>query len=106
MAFINLSELSEREVVPGYKARFVHTANMTLAYWTITAGATLPLHSHPHEQIANQIEGEFELTIDGTPHLMTPGQVAVIPSNTPHSGKAITDCKIIDAFYPIRADYK
>ncbi|NOY99053.1 MAG: cupin domain-containing protein, partial [Chloroflexi bacterium] len=47
MPFINLSALEEKEIIPGYKATFVHSGHMTLAYWSVTAGASLPEHSHP-----------------------------------------------------------
>jgi len=30
---------------------------------------------------------------------------AFIPSNTPHSAKAITECKVIDCFLPVRQDF-
>ena len=36
---------------------------------------------------------------------MSPGDVAIIPSNIRHAGYAETDCQIIDVFYPIREDY-
>jgi len=106
MAFINLTDLEEKEMIPGYHARFVHTENMTVAYWTIDEGAPMPNHSHPNEQVANVIEGEFELVVAGEARRMKPGQVAVIPGNTPHCGKAVTSCKLIDVFYPIREDYR
>lgn len=106
MAFIDVKDLEERELVPGCRARFVHSENMTSAYWTIDAGAVIPNHSHPHEQVANVIDGEFELTVAGETRIMTPGKVAVIPGGVPHSGKGITTVKIIDVFYPVREDYK
>jgi len=106
MIFQNLKENTEREIVPGYRARFVHSENMTLAYWDVDPGAALPEHSHPHEQIANVLEGQFELTVDGKSQILEPGTVAIIPSNVPHSGRAITACRLIDAFYPCRDDYK
>jgi quercetin dioxygenase-like cupin family protein len=106
MPFIELNHLKSREPFPGFKVHFVHSANMTFAHWTVTAGAALPKHSHLHEQIVNMIEGEFELTIDGETKRLKPGHVAIIPSNANHSGRAITDCRIIDAFYPIREDYR
>jgi len=79
---------------------------MTFAHWKITAGATLPEHAHVHEQVVNMIEGVFELTISGETRKLNQGSVAIIPSKALHSGKALTDCRIIDVFYPIREDYR
>jgi quercetin dioxygenase-like cupin family protein len=106
MVFQDLNDIQEREIVPGYRARFVHAEKMTLAYWEVDAGAALPEHSHPHEQIANVLEGEFELTVDGISQVLVPGQVAVIPGDVPHSGRAVTDCRLLDAFQPARDDYR
>lgn len=105
MALIRLQDVPEREPVAGYHGRFVHADTMTLAYWFIEAGAEIPEHHHLHEQVATVLEGEFELTVDGETHRMVGGDVAVIPSNVPHSGQAITDCRLIDAFQPVREDY-
>lgn len=105
MNIIKLSEMPEREMVPGYHARFVHSENMTLAYWDIEEGNALPKHAHPHEQVVNLIEGSFEVTVDGETIILDPGSVVIIPSNVMHSGKALTSCRIIDVFYPLRKDY-
>jgi len=78
---------------------------MTFAFWEIDEGFELPEHSHPHEQVAHMIDGRFELKIKGEAKLLHPGAVTVIPGNAPHSGKAITHCKILDIFYPRREDY-
>ena len=106
MAFINLTDIEEKEMLPGVRVRFVHTENMTFAYWTFEAGSVLPDHSHPHEQVANVIEGDFELTLDGEAKILKPGQVALIPGGISHSGRAVTYSRIIDVFYPVREDYK
>lgn len=106
MTFYTLDQMSTREIVPGYRAKFIHSEGMTLAYWEVEKGAALPEHSHPHEQIANVLEGEFELTVDGESRVLAPGQVAVIPSDVPHSGRAITACRLLDAFQPAREDYR
>ena len=52
------------------------------------------------------LEGEFDLVVDGTPHRLKPGDVLAIPGNAPHSGRAITRCRILDVFWPIREDYR
>jgi len=106
MAFIQLSDLEEKEIVPGYHARFVHSEHMSLAFWTVEAGAVLKLHSHPHEQVTTVLEGEFELTVNGETRRNGPGSVAVIPGGLPHSGKALTTCRLVDAFYPVREEYR
>jgi quercetin dioxygenase-like cupin family protein len=106
MPFINLDDFVQSQPVPGFKGRFVHSENITVACWKIDAGSSFPEHSHPHEQVSIVDEGEFELTIEGKTKKLYPGLVAVIPSSTPHSGRALTNCRLIDVFYPVREDYR
>jgi quercetin dioxygenase-like cupin family protein len=106
MFWIELADVEEREVIPGCHVRFVHSENMTLAYWRLDSGATIPEHSHPHEQVVNLIEGRFELLIDGKARQIEPGSIAVIPGGVSHSALALSDCRIIDVFHPVREDYK
>lgn len=104
--FTSINENEQREIIPGFFARFVHTENITIAFWEGKAGYSFPEHSHPHEQIATLQEGKFQLTINGETKLLKPGTVAFIPSHAKHSGIALTDCKMMDVFYPVREDYK
>ncbi len=106
MSFVKLQDLEEREIIPGFKAVFTHTDHMTLGYWTVDEGAVLPEHSHHNEQISNITAGQFEMTIEGKTKICNAGDAAVIPPHAVHSGKALTPCKIIDAFYPARNDFK
>ncbi len=103
---IEIVALAEREPMPGFRGRFVHTENMTLAYWRITQDAALPEHSHFHEQVVNVLEGELELTVGVTTRVLRPGAVWVIPSGIPHSGRALTVCRVLDVFQPVRDDYR
>ncbi|WP_299228605.1 cupin domain-containing protein [uncultured Psychroserpens sp.] len=103
---VDILNIHQKEIITGFKARFVHSEYTTTAFWEIEAGAELPLHSHLHEQIFIVTEGQFEMTIDGITNIYTPGLLAIIPSNIQHSGKAITACKITDIFSPVREDYK
>ena len=106
MPFIDLSTINERELIPGYRGKFIHSQHMTVVHWHIRAGFPLPEHSHPNELVVNVIEGQFELTVDGETRILEPGSVAIIPSNAKHSARAVTDCRTIEAFYPIREDYR
>ncbi|MBU7024416.1 MAG: cupin domain-containing protein [Theionarchaea archaeon] len=106
MYIYNLNDVKVKEIVPGYHGKFVHTENMTLAYWNIAAGSPLPEHTHPHEQVVNVLEGTMELAIEGKVHELKEGSVMVIPGGVPHSGKSVTTCRVIDVFYPVREDYQ
>ncbi len=77
-SILKLSELELKELLPGARARFVHSENMTLSHFEFEAGVLLPEHSHPHEQITDILDGVFELTIEGEPHRLETGMVAVI----------------------------
>jgi len=106
MPFIDLAKSKTREPMPGFRGRFVHSEHMSFVHWTLEAGTPLPEHAHPHEQVASFLEGEFELTIGGETRVLGPGTMAIIPSHALHSGRALTACRIIDVFYPIREDYR
>lgn len=106
MSYVNLDNLTEKEVVKGFKGKFVHSENITIVHWSVDSGSLLPLHKHVHEQIVNLIEGELEFTMNGETKIIKPVTNVIIPSNVEHSGKALTDCYIIDVFYPVREDYK
>ena len=101
-----LKDIPGHEIVPGYMGRFVHGANGTLSFVDIKKGSRLQQHQHVHEQITHILEGELEMVIGDKKFLLKAGAVYVIPSNIPHSAYALTDCKVIDAFTPVREDYK
>ena len=98
--------LEMSEFMKGADARFVHSDNITLAEWKFQANVELPEHSHSNEQITKLLSGKFELTIEGEKVLLKAGSTVVIPPNAVHSGKAITECHIIDVFTPVREDFK
>jgi quercetin dioxygenase-like cupin family protein len=101
-----LASIAAHEVVPGFRGRFVHSDGMTLAYWDVAAGASIPTHSHVHEQVVNVLEGELELIVDGTEMVLVPGDVVAIPGHTPHSARGLTDARVLDVFSPVRDDYR
>ncbi|MEQ1746413.1 MAG: cupin domain-containing protein [Saprospiraceae bacterium] len=103
---INISDLAPFEITRGFTARMFHTDAMTVAYVDVEAGAELPEHAHVHEQVTNLLEGEFEFVLGGQPMLLRPGQSVVIPSNVLHSGRALTACRILDVFQPVREDFR
>jgi quercetin dioxygenase-like cupin family protein len=52
------------------------------------------------------LEGELELVVAGRAHRLTPGQAIVIPPEVAHAGTAISNCRVLDVFAPVREDYR
>jgi len=70
-------------------------------------GGAVPEHSHPHEQAGICLEGQFELTVDGRTRVVQPGQMYLIPGDTPHAACALDGaCRTLDIFAPPREEYK
>jgi unsaturated pyranuronate lyase len=102
MPFIDTSQLKVREPLPGWQGRFFHSDNMTFGYYSVAAGSSIHEHHHPNEEVWHVIEGELEVTIAGRTQVAGPGCVAVVPPNTPHSVKALSDGRSIVVDYPLR----
>ncbi len=102
----HIKDIAPKELVAGIEGYYAHGNELTFGYVEIKAGSNLPAHHHVHEQITYIIEGQLDMMIGGEPYSLTPGMYHVIPSNMPHSAIAVTDCKAIDVFNPVREDYK
>ncbi len=106
MPLVDLDTLPVRQIFPGVRARLVHSDRVTHSWVEVDAGATFPEHQHPHEQIVSVLSGELDLVVDGVAHVLRPGVVVVIPPHASHSGGSKTGCRVLDAFAPVRDDYR
>ena len=102
---IKLNTIKEKEIVPGFFGKFCHGDKITLAFWEVKKGSSIPEHNHIHEQILFVRSGEFELTLENKKITVKENELVVIPSNKSHSGVALCDCKLIDVFTPKREEY-
>jgi len=101
-----IKNLPAKHLAPGLTGYYAHGKDLTLGMVEIQVGSKLPEHYHIHEQITYIIHGQLDMTIGGKFCSLKAGMYYVIPSNTPHSAVAITDCKVIDVFNPVREDYR
>ena len=69
------------------------------------SGSSIREHFHPQEEVYVVIERELEVTIDGVTQIARAGIVAIVPSNVPHSVKALTDGRAIIVDYPLRHEF-
>jgi quercetin dioxygenase-like cupin family protein len=106
MGFIDYNAKPELKVWNGIHGRIHHSDQLSFCHITLEEGAVLPEHHHIHEQWTHVLEGQLEFTLGGETQIMGPGISAQIPSDVPHSARAITRCKVMDAFMPVREDFK
>jgi quercetin dioxygenase-like cupin family protein len=100
--FIDLKELDIKDALPGATAAYFQTEYLTLAFTELKAGAEIPLHNHMQEAVDIVLEGKLEMQIAQTTDVLMPGMISFIPSNTFHSAKAISDCKVVTVLHPQR----
>ena len=102
----SLNTLPTQEIIPGFQGKLVHGKEMSLVFWDVTSGSEVPEHHHKNEQIMHVREGRFEFTLNDRTREYGPGDIVLIPAHEPHSGKALTDCKLMDVFSPVRDEYR
>ena len=106
MPFYNLSQRPSKEIWPGLTGQFHHSDSHTFGLIQIEEGAVLPEHHHVHEQYTYVLEGRLEFTIGGETQIAEAGTLSHIPSNVPHSARALTKVTVLDAFNPVREDIR
>ena len=72
---------------------------------TLEAGAKMPAHQHPQEQIVHILSGRMKLIVDGMPHELKTGDSHYLASNIPHGVETIEETHVLDTFSPPRDEY-
>jgi quercetin dioxygenase-like cupin family protein len=96
------------ELAPGVRMSPLFGEGAMLNLLEFEPGATVPEHSHPHEQLGMVLEGELVLRIDGVEHRLRPGTGYRIPGGIAHAAWTDegTSCRVLDVFQPVREDYR
>ena len=103
MYFIKTVDIEDLEPLPGWKGKFLHSENMSFMHYSVSEdAAVIEDHKHPNEEVWNIIEGSFEVTIDGETRIVGPGDVAIVPTNSSHALRALSEGKAIVVNYPHR----
>lgn len=108
MAFFDMTTIPARTLIQGISMKAVHGEQLTLMTVDLDAGAVLPTHHHPHEQMGIVLEGELTFTIGDETKICRAGDTYLIPSDVTHgvTVSAASPAKVIDVFSPPREDYK
>jgi quercetin dioxygenase-like cupin family protein len=105
--FVKNQEKPLLTIVPGIQRKTLAVGAHTLmTEFVLEAGAELPAHKHPHEQIGFLVSGCLILTIGGESCEMNPGDSWAVPGDVEHSAKVVERAEAIEVFYPVRQDYQ
>jgi quercetin dioxygenase-like cupin family protein len=106
MIFLN-KDAEPISVLPGLSRRTLAQAqSMMVCEFIFDGHVTVPIHSHPHEQVGYIVEGRVEMSIDGKKFELLKGDTYVVPSNVPHGAFTLEPAVIVDTFSPPREDYR
>jgi quercetin dioxygenase-like cupin family protein len=85
----------------------LHGGKMMMVLNATLPGYTVPMHSHPHEQIGVVYAGKAVLRIGDEERVVQKGDFYCIPADVPHSDTCIGDepFVMLDVFYPVREDF-
>ncbi|GIW04809.1 MAG: hypothetical protein KatS3mg059_1429 [Thermomicrobiales bacterium] len=83
------STIPEEDVVPGVTRQVIHGERQTIVRYVYQPGSVFPVHAHPEEQITLVLTGRIAFDIAGVRHELGPGDVAVIPGDTPHGARVV-----------------
>jgi quercetin dioxygenase-like cupin family protein len=95
------------EAAPGVERRVLTSGDqLMVVQFTIQAGAEVPLHTHPHEQIGHIVSGRMIMHIGGEEREIGPGDGYSVPGGVVHGATGITEVIAVDSFHPVRDDYR
>jgi len=104
---VHLSQVEPVEMVPGvWRRTLVYGDRAMIVHVTLDPGATVPAHSHPHEQVGYVLSGKLSLPIGGVEHSLKSGDSYLIPSNVEHDAVSAGGAEVIDVFSPPREEYR
>lgn len=106
MPIINFNNIPHLKIWDGIHGAISHSDDLTFGHIILEKGAVLPEHHHIQEQWTHVLDGQLQFTMQGETVVLTSGMTAHVPSDVPHSAIALTECKVIDCFRPVREDFK
>lgn len=90
----------------GIGRQVLDTAALTVARIHLAAGARVPRHAHPNEQVANVVTGRLRFVVGDEEAIVGAGESIAIPPDVAHEVEALEDALVIDVFAPRREDWR
>jgi quercetin dioxygenase-like cupin family protein len=104
--FVRIDDVRAFLLADGVSGRPLFGEGAMLNVIEFEAGATVPLHSHPHEQLGIVLRGMQALVVGGVPRELGPMEGYVLPGGVEHSAYCGPEgALVLDVFCPVREDY-
>jgi quercetin dioxygenase-like cupin family protein len=107
MERVPLSDVDPTEAVDGvYLSQLAVGTEMSVQHFRIDSGATVPEHSHPHEQTGYITAGELTFLVDDDEVVVSAGDSYAIAGEEPHGAENRGDVAVegVDIFAPPRVN--
>jgi quercetin dioxygenase-like cupin family protein len=99
------NDLPNKQLAPGIRRRFLTADRVTVARFSLSRDAVVPVHDHDHEQVSYVVSGALMFQVDGKEILVRAGEALQIPSWAKHGVTAVEDTEVLDVFSPVRQDW-
>ena len=106
MIFLNKDAITVNALQGLRRKTLAQSKSMMICEFTFDANVTIPMHSHPHEQVGYVVEGRVVMSIGGQDTELSKGDSYCAASNVPHGALTLEPTVIIDTFAPPREDYR
>jgi quercetin dioxygenase-like cupin family protein len=67
----------------------------TITLFAFDEGQGLSEHTAPFDAFVQVVDGEAEIIVSGTKHMLQAGQMIIMPANQPHAVKAVKKFKML-----------
>ena len=97
------SEVTPSPVAEGITARTFVGDHVSTTTFELVAGAVIPRHAHPNEELGVVLRGGLRMSCGGDEFTLVAGDSFFVAPDTPHEGVALDDgCTLLECYSPPR----
>ncbi len=92
---IEMAGLVEYQAGSVVSRAIVQQKTGTVTLFAFDEGQGLSEHAAPFDALVCLLDGQAEIVISGTPHVLKQGEMIIMPANEPHALKAVKPFKMM-----------
>ena len=91
---LKLADLAQTQPGAIVSREILRKKTGTVTLFAFAAGEELSEHTAPFDALVFALEGRADVSISGTPHRVTAGEMIIMPADKPHALKAVEPFKM------------